>query len=538
MNPANAPHGLGRTLMFLASVGAVCALASWSGWSLRVGNTTLLSFPEWSAEDDSAMVIVQPSDVEELLATYPDESALADSMELAPIETDAPLPALADWLTATQAAAEHLGDSVVTMRTLSGAWAERRAAGTWKPEGLHPNLQFIGDSSAFQALWRFFETAARGGQATHVVHFGDSQIEGDRITSELRHAFQRRWGGTGPGLVSAVPQAQVPGFVHEAEGWTRHTLFGKRDTTLGHNRYGILATVGRWDATDTAAEWTDPISMRARNMGHARNRVWAALHVLAGPLDRDSLAVQIRCDSTNYAAWLTGDTTASALHVALPPSCREVEVRFEAPGPDVNALGFYADTGVVVHNVPMRGSSGTLFRKADRAHWTAQVKQLNPGLVLLQYGGNAVPYVEDEAEARQYARWLASQIRLFKTTLPGAPIVLIGPSDMSTKEGLNYITYPLLPAVREAMLAMAREEHVLFWDLYAVMGGRNSMPAWVGAEPALAAADHIHFTGRGARRIGSLLGEAFDAEYRLWTTALTAAPLESDSLRSDSLAAP
>jgi lysophospholipase L1-like esterase len=529
---------LGRTLVFLAIVGSVSALASWSGWALRIGGTTLLSFPEWGSKEDSNWVVVAPEDVEALLATYeeepmPEDSTEVDSLEVAPL-----LPELAAWLTQSRSATALTEDSLKSLRTLNGAWAEQRAAGTWKPEGLHPNLNFRGDSAAFQALWRFFEAVAVGGKATHVLHFGDSQIEGDRITSELRHAFQRRWGGTGPGLVSAVPQAQMPGFVHEAEGWNRHALFGKRDTSLGHDRYGILATVGRWTPSDSAAEWTDPIALRTRNMGHARNRIWESLHVLAGPLDRDSVAVQIQCDSTNYAAWLKGDSTSSALHVALPPSCREVQVRFEAPGPDVNALGFYSDTGVVVHNVPMRGSSGTIFKKADRAHWTAQVNKLSPGLVLLQYGGNTMPYVEDEAEARQYARWLASQIRLFKATLPGVPIVLIGPSDMSTKKGLHFITYPLLPAVREAMMAMAREEHVLFWDLFAVMGGQNSMPAWVDADPALAAADHIHFTGRGARRIGALLGEAFDAEYRLWTAALTAPPLEAGSLTPDSTAAP
>ena len=537
MSDANAPHSLGRTLLFLAIVGAVSALASWSGLALRIEGTTLLSFPDWDAPEDSLRV-VEPEDVEALLATYEEESAPADSAEVDSLELAPALPELAAWLTESQAAAQVAGDSVKVLRTLNGAWAERRAVGTWTPKGLHPNLHFRGDSAAFQALWRFFEAATLGGPAQHVVHFGDSQIEGDRITSELRHAFQRRWGGAGPGLVSAVPQAQMPGFVHEAEGWKRYAQFGKRDTTLGHERYGLLATVGRWSATDSTSEWTDPIALRTRNMGHARNRIWESLHVLAGPLDRDSLAVQIQCDSTQYATWLKGDSISSALHVALPPACREVQIRFEAPGPDVNALGFYSDTGLVVHNVPMRGSSGTLFRKADRAHWTAQVQALSPGLVLLQYGGNTVPYVEDEAEARQYARWLASQIRLFKATLPGVPIVLIGPSDMSTKDGLNFVTYPLLPAVREAMMAMAREEQVLFWDLFAVMGGPNSMPAWVDADPALAAADHIHFTGRGARRIGALLGEAFDAEYRLWTAALTSPPVQADSLNPDSIPAP
>ena len=34
-----------------------------------------------------------------------------------------------------------------------------------------------------------------------ILHYGDSQIEGDRITRNLRNRFQKRFGGSGPGLL-------------------------------------------------------------------------------------------------------------------------------------------------------------------------------------------------------------------------------------------------------------------------------------------------------------------------------------------------
>ncbi len=37
--------------------------------------------------------------------------------------------------------------------------------------------------------------------------------------------------------------------------------------------------------------------------------------------------------------------------------------------------------------------------------------------------------------------------------------------------------------------------------MYEVMGGKNSMPKWVNAEPKLAAKDYIHFTPKGAKKI-------------------------------------
>lgn len=520
MNPAKRPHRSQRTLLFLALAAGLSALLAWSGAALKVGGQVVLSFPSFAAAGDSVLADLAPEDVEALLATY---EGASEEREVQETEVAGP-PRLADWPAERSPSFAAGGESVQGGGT--GNWASQRACGAWQPSGVHPNLLLTGDSAAFADLGHFFERMQAGGPAAHVLHFGDSQIEGDRITSELRHAFQTRWGGSGPGYLSAVPQVQVPAFLQTATGWNRYTLFGRADPSVGHDRFGLLATLGRWEAATEAKDWTDPIVLKQRNMGHAGNRVWPAMHVLAGPMHQDSLAAEITCDSTTYINWIAGDSTSSSLHVALPSPCRTLAIRFAIPCPDINAIGLFGDSGVVVHNVPMRGSSGTLFKKADRAHWLAQVGGLDVALVLLQYGGNAVPYLQDSNEAERYAGWLAAQIQLFQSALPGVPIALIGPADMATKDGLHFVTDPRLLHVRAALMAMAQREHVLYWDLFAVMGGHQAMPAWVQADPPLAAADHIHFTGRGARRVGQLLGEAFEAEFRLWQRTETTAALE------------
>jgi hypothetical protein len=57
----------------------------------------------------------------------------------------------------------------------------------------------------------FFDAlAALKGSSTEnvrVLHFGDSQLEGDRITMQLRDAYQRRYGGTGFGYVALEPSS-------------------------------------------------------------------------------------------------------------------------------------------------------------------------------------------------------------------------------------------------------------------------------------------------------------------------------------------
>jgi lysophospholipase L1-like esterase len=162
-------------------------------------------------------------------------------------------------------------------------------------------------------------------------------------------------------------------------------------------------------------------------------------------------------------------------------------------------------TGVVVHNVPMRGSSGTLFRKLDREVLREQAAGLAVGCVLLQYGGNAVPYLKDSLAAERYGRWFGSNLRLIQEMFPEAAVVVMGNADMAENVNGSWVTRPLVENVRDALKASALAEHALFFDVYEAMGGRNSMGAWVAAEPALAAADHVHFTRRGSRLLAERL---------------------------------
>ena len=174
------------------------------------------------------------------------------------------------------------------------------------------------------------------------------------------------------------------------------------------------------------------------------------------------------------------------------------------------------DTGLVFHNIAMRGSSGTLFRQLDRTQFSTQLKSHDVGMILLQFGGNAVPYIADTVAVKRYGEWFASQIRLFQTILPNAALVVIGPSDMATKEGQYMVTYPMLLPVRNALRQAALNENVLYWDVFEVMGGAGSMAAWVASTPALASSDHVHFTRRGAKKIASLLLQSMDAEWVAW----------------------
>jgi lysophospholipase L1-like esterase len=111
-------------------------------------------------------------------------------------------------------------------------------------------------------------------------------------------------------------------------------------------------------------------------------------------------------------------------------------------------------------------------------------------------------------QAKDYGRAIGNDIARIKRMVPGACVIVIGPSDMSIKEGDQYVTRPYLEDVRDAMKASSLAAGAAFWDMYDAMGGRNSMASWVAADPPLAAEDYTHFSPLGARKIAELFHEA------------------------------
>ena len=175
-----------------------------------------------------------------------------------------------------------------------------------------------------------------------------------------------------------------------------------------------------------------------------------------------------------------------------------------------------SDTGVGVDNIPMRGCSGTVFTGINPIQLHEYFAQTNTRLIIMQFGGNSMPYLKDQRGIDRYTEQLRRQIRHLRLLAPEARILWVGPSDMTTRINGKLQTYPLLSAVDASICRMVNEEGCAYWSLFESMGGSGSMVRWANAQPPLAGKDYIHFTRLGAQRAGELLTEAFMTGYRYY----------------------
>ena len=87
---------------------------------------------------------------------------------------------------------------------------------------------------------------------------------------------------------------------------------------------------------------------------------------------------------------------------------------------------------------------------------------------------------------------------------------------MSTSISGKMQTYKHLPAMVDSLRVTALRSGAAFWDMYSAMGGQGSMALWVRENPPLAGPDYIHFTPRGAEKMGGMIYETLMLYYEYY----------------------
>jgi hypothetical protein len=367
-----------------------------------------------------------------------------------------------------------------------------------------------------QVLYPFFaalDSLSSLKKQVRILHYGDSQIEGDRITHYLRRKFQGQFGGSGPGIVPVVELYNSMAVNRTLSGsWQRYALFGS-SSAVKHSRYGAMASFSRFRPPVRDSIRNDSVMYNASVTMSSSSYPFSQVRLFAG-----NAYAPVSVEFVSKGTVIRRDSIGSSMKVlSCNPGNSEITLNFSGyDSPDIYAVDLSSGSGVMVDNIPMRGSSGTVFTKINSGQLQQMYSSLNVELFILQFGGNVMPYIKSEQECIAYGNWFYGQLALLKKIRPSACIVVIGPSDMSYKDKEFYVTYPLLPKVRDVLKEAAFKAGGAYWDMYEAMGGHNSMPSWVAANPPLAAPDYTHFSPRGARLVGEMFYNALIWEYQLW----------------------
>jgi lysophospholipase L1-like esterase len=383
--------------------------------------------------------------------------------------------------------------------------------------GFYPDsvrgIQFPGgDTTLFQSFFRRLDSADNGGRVVRILHFGDSQIEGDRITGYLRQRFQQLYGGCGPGLLPFYEESpsRMSVEIKSGEKANRYFLYGK-SVPARHNKYSVLHSVYHLhkDTGNADGSGRQSFSYSVKNQGFSR-AAWfeKATIMFRNPVSKLKFTCPAfskeKIERVAYA-----NDSLKMLVLNAGEKKKSISIAVEG-NPENDFYGVCLDgvNGVAVDNIPLRGSSGLELLKINPRFLQEQIRRLNVKMVILQFGVNVVPY--DSPSFSWYENSLVRIIQTLKQADPELQVLVIGVSDMAKKTEGQWQSYSNIDAIRRAQKNAAFRTKSAFWDLYEVMGGRNSIVAWAGTNPPLAGKDYIHLTPRGAQVIGEFLFQALE----------------------------
>ena len=365
----------------------------------------------------------------------------------------------------------------------------------------------------FFAVWHGMDSLRSRKKNLHILYYGDSQIEGDRITSVLRDTLQAHFGGGGPGFL--MPVMTVPftaSFVTKpSPGWKKidnyHVKGGRyRDIPFGlAGGFSLVAdSLSAGEKKDFSCRVTVHAFAPPRALQFNRLEVW-----LYAPTEGPSLRVM---QGGSVVAEQPSLPAGSLLcnKFSLRPAERKVKLLFSTQAPfAVEGIVLEDSVGVSVDNIPLRGRPFMLFSRCDPVAVRAMYDSLHVCMVVLQFGLNVA--VGNMHDVRHYRRTLQRELHWLRSNFPDIFVLVVGVTDMG---GDRPHLQEQLMLLRKEQRQTALREGCAFWDAYQAMGGDHAMARWARQNPSLARPDEAHMSREGSQLFAKMLLKALMEEYR------------------------
>lgn len=330
------------------------------------------------------------------------------------------------------------------------------------------------------------------GQRSHIIQLGDSHTAADFFTGALRTALQQRYGNAGPGW---LPPAQIRG---QRSGALKLGEAASKQWQLTSSRLEkhpnfplggfLLQPQGRGSRLQLAQYTPNNTAFKVRALYQSP----------------DNAPVLINGKPVTWAAsesWQWSD----AQQMQLPLELETLDEAYPQLG------GWLVENGQPGVLFSSLGINGATIHMLDKwgPDWQASLQALHPDLLILSYGTNEA--FNDDLDSNDYYTNLTRHIQQLREQQPHVALLIIGAPDVikhSAAETCQTRRPAQLNNVQAIQRQVAREQHTLFWDWQAMMGGACSFSDWQAK--GLAQTDGVHFTTNGYKASANSFYQDFE----------------------------
>lgn len=331
-----------------------------------------------------------------------------------------------------------------------------------------------------------------------IAFFGDSFVEADIFTADLREMLQQKYGGCGVGLVNITSNTNGfrPTVRHTYGGWQSHastdSLYFER-RKQGINSHYFIPSEGAYvelagqtkyaSLLDTCEQST--IYFYTQGQVDLTARINRKEEIKRSFTASDALQKMIVNGSIGRVRWQVNRSDSARFFGATMDGKR----------------------GITVDNFSLRGSSGLSLRYIPEKALKDFNAQRTYDLIVLQYGLNIVTPRGSNYDF--YYKGMLETIGYLKTCFPTAGILLVSVGDRDYKTNTGEIrTMVGVKNMLRYQQNLAAETGVAFWNMFEAMGGDGSMAKLVEAKPAMANYDYTHINFKGGDYLAELLYES------------------------------
>lgn len=336
-------------------------------------------------------------------------------------------------------------------------------------------------------LGRLYEKLLAG-EPVRIAFMGDSFVEGDILTADLRESLQDTFGGGGVGFVPAA--SPFTGFRQTvkttSKGWTPYNIMQRKSVPEPYSGdFFVSGWVAR--AADGASTRWD-MTRKRRHLDRCRRA--RLLFISREPA---KIAVKLNDDEAREFGFDGSDAVRQIVIEDDSIASLEMTVKSGAAG----LVGYGADFddlgGVSLDNFSVRSNNGQAMFWTDPAV-NAQINGMRSyDLVILQYGLNIMQ--ADRRDYSLYARQVEKMIRFAQSCFPSAAVMVMGVSDRSQKNEDGIVPMESARDLSRWQREAASACGAAFWNTYEamqLMGGMTRFVAngWAGKDYT-----HINYAG-------------------------------------------
>ena len=346
----------------------------------------------------------------------------------------------------------------------------------------------------------------------HILHYGDSQLDGDRITRYLRDNYQKKYGGVGCGFITGLdPVKQLSSVYIESKGeWKINWIYDEK-RSISDTPYGLIGScVENLEGENPSIIFRHWETKLSKTESYTIAKVYASSN-------KPNQVIRCFADKALYQTdTLNASQEINILKYQFPYPLHHLEFQFNSKEtPTIHGFLLDGEKGVQVDNLALRGQLFTRFLDRDSTLVTSMAKEADIQLVILQFGDNLLPTPANE-DFSFYTQLIKNQIEHIRKFIPNVPIIVVGVGDSAERvDGVLQTRASVAPIMKAQKLA-ALESNALYFDLFTAMGGSGSIIKWADEEPKRAVTDYTHFNQRGGKEVANLIFTAIENEYQFW----------------------